>query len=330
MANDVGRAMVALRHRDVRTRRRAVRTLFEHGDVEALEAFEALLDDEDPWFVSKALDAYEKWGPASGPVAVQTLLSHASLNVKRAGANLLNSLGAEARDLALEALKQDDSVIQKKAALCLLRLDDDEVVSALLQHPSTSVRALALLNATPPAEQVLVCLDDDAEIVRHAALEAILRLGLETDLNTLMPFFEADVHAVEIFLWAAKHSQETLPLLAEQLNERHVKALSDHLRTHVQNSNDPLIQVLVQTNTLQPVARWVLIQGKEEDELRWSLIGNSSLDLIERSKLLERLIGRAHESEIQKKTKQFMQETTEELLKVACENLSTAASEVSP
>ena len=57
MANDIGRAMARLKHRDIRTRRRAVRTLFEQDDPQTLEAFESLLDDEDPWFVSKALEA---------------------------------------------------------------------------------------------------------------------------------------------------------------------------------------------------------------------------------------------------------------------------------
>ena len=62
MANDIGKAMARLKHRDIRTRRRAVRTLFEHDDPSVLEAFKPLLDDNDTWFVSKALDAYRMWG----------------------------------------------------------------------------------------------------------------------------------------------------------------------------------------------------------------------------------------------------------------------------
>ena len=46
MANDIGRAMSRLKHRDIRTRRRAVRTLFEHDDPSVLDAFEPLLDDD--------------------------------------------------------------------------------------------------------------------------------------------------------------------------------------------------------------------------------------------------------------------------------------------
>ena len=89
MANDVGKAMSRLKHRDIRTRRRAVRTLFEANDPSTLKAFEVLLDDEDPWFVSKALDAYRLWAVDVGEAAVSTLLRHRSVDVRRAGANLL-------------------------------------------------------------------------------------------------------------------------------------------------------------------------------------------------------------------------------------------------
>ena len=63
MAADLKRAMDRLKHRDVRTRRRAVRTLFETDDPQCLEGFQRLLNDKDTWFVTKALDAYRIWAP---------------------------------------------------------------------------------------------------------------------------------------------------------------------------------------------------------------------------------------------------------------------------
>ena len=90
-----------------------------------------------------------------------------------------------------------------------------------------------------------------------------------------------------------------------------------------------MIACLLNANMVRPVARWVLRKGPDEDELRWSLIENENLDVIERSKLLERLIGRAHEPDVQAKVNSFILTSPPELLMVACENLSTAASEVS-
>ena len=114
MASDIGRAMARLKHRDIRTRRRAVRTLFEQDDPTVLEAFKPLLDDKDPWFVSKALDAYRMWGITAGVEAVATLLRHKNLDVRRAGANLLIPLGQPGKSLAFEALTDTDAVVQKK------------------------------------------------------------------------------------------------------------------------------------------------------------------------------------------------------------------------
>jgi hypothetical protein len=71
-------------------------------------------------------------------------------------------------------------------------------------------------------------------------------------------------------------------------------------------------------------------QGAVEDALRWSLINNNDLDLIERCKLLERLVGRAGEQTVRAEVQALLASEPEELLKVACENLSTAADEVSP
>jgi hypothetical protein len=328
MANDIGRAMARLSHRDIRTRRRAVRTLFEHDDPSTLEAFEVLLDDEDPWFVSKALDAYRQWAPLTGPEDVATLLQHPNLDVRRAGANLLATLGRGGRALALQALNDDDGVVQKKASQALLRVAQEGDVDTLASHPSPTIRGLAMQHGDLSATLVLKGLEDEAETVRGHALYATLQRNLDISIEALEPFFAADIHAVSILTWASENQPDRLSSFASRMKPSHVKALSDHLREHVSTSEDPLINGLTEANVLEPVARWVLRQGAEEDALRWSLIENRDLALIERSKLLERLIGRAGEPEVQAKVRSFMEQTTDELLKVACENLSTAASEL--
>ncbi len=328
MANDVRRAMASLKHRDVRTRRRAVRTLFEHGDESVLEAFELLLDDEDPWFVSKALDAYRMWSSSAGPSSVGTLLSHASLDVRRAGANLLEGLGQEGKSLGIRALDDTDSVVQKQAARALSLLDDDEVNNVLVAHPSPSVRKLAVQATNISPEQVLSLMNDDVETVRNAALEAALVRNLDLNIEDIKPHLAGHLHTVPLLIWFANHAPQELADAVTNLTEHHIKDVTDHLRRNISSSNDAFIQALLQARCLEPVARWVLKQGKEEDELRWSLIANNHLSIIERSKLLERLIGRAGEADVQRRTAEFMDHTTEELLKVACENLSTAATEV--
>jgi HEAT repeat protein len=329
MANDIGRAMARLKHRDIRTRRRAVRTLFEHDDPNVLEAFKPLLDDEDGWFVSKALDAYRQWAVHAGPSAVSTLLEHRSLEVRRAGANLLFSLGEPAKDLALSALLDKDSVVQKKAARALLTIDESEIADRLFNHPNDAVRLLGMKHPSLSHDHLKAALHDGHDGVRSAALDSVLRQGVEVDMESLIPFLQANLQTVSILAWVGQHAPDRLNEFTPHLNRQHLKSLSDHLRENAKSSDDAFLSSLLESGMLEPVARWVLRQGASEDELRWQLIKDERLDIIERSKLLERLIGRANEPSVIEQAKALLDSTDEELLKVACENLSTAASEVS-
>jgi len=133
---------------------------------------------------------------------------------------------------------------------------------------------------------------------------------------------------VKLFLWMAKHHPNNLSALAEKLGPQHFHDITKHLRGNVDDSSDVLIQTLIETNMHSIIARWLMGKGAQEDELRWDMIGNQDVDIIERSKLLERLLGRANEPDVIDNLKKFMATNPPELLKVACENLSTAANEL--
>ena len=86
-----------------------------------------------------------------------------------------------------------------------------------------------------------------------------------------------------------------------------------------------MIQLFIENNCHIGLGRW--LQGRKDsqsDELRWQIIENEELDEIERSRLLERLIGRINEEEIKVKSKQLLETTNSELLKIIAHNLSTA------
>ena len=305
-----------------------MRTLFEQDDPTVLEAFKPLLDDKDPWFVSKALDAYRMWGITAGFEAVATLLRHKNLDVRRAGANLLVPLGEHGKALAFEALTDTDAVVQKKAAKALLMFDDHEVAERLIQHQNDTVRMTGMQHPTIGEGALLVGLNDPHAGVREAALDGVLKHDVSVDVEALMPFLKRRQQTVKILIWVAKNEPARLQELTAQLQKKDMKELSDHLREEVMDSTDPLLVHLLEAGMLEPVARWVIRLGASEDVLRWNLISDGRLNVIERSKLLERLIGRADEPEIVERAKRLLETTDEELLKVACENLSTAASEL--
>jgi len=328
MANDIGKAMARLKHRDIRTRRRAVRTLFEYDDPSVLEAFKPLLDDDDTWFVSKALDAYRMWGLVSGTAAIETLLNHRKLDVRRAGANLLAPLGQQGTSLAMDALQDEDSVVQRKAARALLLVEDIAVAERLATHNNDSTRTTGMGHPMLPESVLRSGLSDPHEGVRVAALKSALKRKVSLEMNDLVPFLEAGHHTVDILIWAAEHEASQLKQLTQHIKPKDMKALGDHLRATVSEHSEPLIQHLLEGGLLEPVARWVIRKDASEDDLRWQLINDERLHVIERCKLLERLIGRANEPNVIEQVERLAERTDEELLKVACENLSTAATEL--
>ena len=328
MASDIGRAMARLKHRDVRTRRRAVRTLFEQDDPSTLEAFEFLLDDEDPWFVSKALEAYRMWSQSQGATSVQTLLNHASTDVRRVGANLLAAHGEAGAAIALSCLDDSDGVVQKKAAQALLLHPSNQGLEALLAHQHESIICIGMRHPNLEIEQVKQGLTHTSKMVRKAALSAVFEHNHPIEFELLKAFFDEDIEAVNIVIWIAQQRPEQLDTFTQQIKSHHVRELATYLRNNAQESKDPLVASLVEGGILSPVARWLLVQGSQEDELRWAMIRDERLDVIERSKLLERLIGRAGDANVQEQVEAFIQSSPPPLLLVACENLSTAATEL--
>ena len=328
MASHLAQAMARLKHRDIRTRRRAVRTLFEANDPSALSAFETLLSDDDPWFVSKALDAYRLWAPMVGQEAVQTLLLHDSLNVQRAGAQMLAQFGENGEEIALAALENPDSYIHKQAAKALLLLEPTQHLNRLAGHPSPFVRTFVLGHPQCDELMTLQFMQDEDLSVRTAALQRILEREYHVDQSMLLPFFNADILAVPILMWMVKNDDRHLKTFIEKMKSHHVHDLSEVLRHQAGDSQHALIQSFLASELLSPVARWVARQGHAEDELRWRLIESPKLEIIERCKLLERLLSRAAEPEVQQHVTAFMATCDEPILRNACENLSTAATEL--
>ena len=67
------------------------------------------------------------------------------------------------------------------------------------------------------------------------------------------------------------------------------------------------------------------LESFEIDALRWEIVGNSKVDSIERSRLLERLIGRSGEAGNRTKGSRILEHCDDDLLRIAAENLSTAS-----
>jgi len=104
-----------------------------------------------------------------------------------------------------------------------------------------------------------------------------------------------------------------------------LKHLVKALRAACNSIDDSQIKTLLKAEQYVVLGRW--LQGKrseEMDQLRWRLLRESSVDSIERSRWLERLLGRCSEEKLVTEARIFSTEDHPDLLLDAAHNLSTA------
>ena len=103
--------------------------------------------------------------------------------------------------------------------------------------------------------------------------------------------------------------------------KKFVKALKERC----DSPEDRLIKTLRDAQEWIVVGRWLQgLRGEEHDALRWELIRNPNVDQIERSRWIERLIGRCDEPILVEEARRFIGEEHPDLLLQAAQNLSTA------
>ena len=119
--------------------------LFDTDIPRALEGFVPLLNDKDPWFRSKALEAHRKWAPAQGVETLRVLAEHSWLDARRCAANLLNEFSEDTTDIALLLIEDNDLTCQRKSAEALLNGRDAALhIERFLNHDDSALRRLSV------------------------------------------------------------------------------------------------------------------------------------------------------------------------------------------
>ena len=169
-------ALAKLNHSDVRQRRRAVRHLFELDDAEALGGFIKLLEDPDPWFREKAMEAIDRWA-ASKDLALIERLAASPQDSRRLLAARIANRANKAGLAALTGLCSDDDPSIRLAAWQSRMELDEEAVTAGLESADRAVRKSAVsrlsLRGEVDENLLLRLLNDDSEAVRNATLTII-------------------------------------------------------------------------------------------------------------------------------------------------------------
>ncbi|MBT6254772.1 MAG: HEAT repeat domain-containing protein [Euryarchaeota archaeon] len=319
-----------LRHRDVRKRRRAIRVLFDTDIPRALEGFVPLLNDKDPWFRSKSLEAHRKWAPKQGVATLKVLAEHSWLEARRCAANLLGEFSEDTTDIALLLIEDEDLTCQRKAAEALLKGRDAELhIERFLNHEDSGLRRLAILCSAATVEHRTSALSDTNNSVREAALHSIVENGETLTEESMSDALRRGIKVNPLLSSAVKNAGEVLVQVTKDLSGSIMNDVVKELRLQCSSLEDKSIQILLKNQRYAVLGRW--LQGKKSEEfdaLRWTIIRNQSVSSIERARLLERLIGRCGEPEIARENRIFLEECEDDLLRVTAENLSTASTEL--
>jgi len=272
-----------LTNKDVKIRRRAVRTLFDADNPDALSGFVKLLDDSDFWFRNKSLDAHRKWARTAEDL--EPLMA----NNKRLVAELLQRISAP--DLAEQLLEEEDHIIRGFAARSLSKSENLHKKFASDVHHS--VRIVAAENSTD-SELISKLVEDPHSAVKRAAIstasinkmklsDETMKLGLDSPDPNLRSL---------IGTLAVDFGGEILLLACNDDSPRVRRAIAETLRSDVEIVDARIIAI--SESCPEIVVRWLRSKyDKKSSDLRWKMIENADLNSRTRSKLIEQMHGRS-------------------------------------
>ncbi|MED5292090.1 MAG: hypothetical protein VX778_07650, partial [Candidatus Thermoplasmatota archaeon] len=98
------------------------------------------------------------------------------------------------------------------------------------------------------------------------------------------------------------------------------------LKETVVEADDPRLRMLMDGNGISLVARWLVGRNDDKsDVLRNELLFDERVDSIDKSRLLERLLHRQNEPGIQELATKLIENSTDELILSAAQNLYTSS-----
>ena len=304
-----------LKHKDVKIRRRAVRHLFEDDNPRALKGFVALLNDKDPWFRNKSLDAHRKW--AKNPEDLVPLMD----SNQRIAGELLEKI--DAPEIAKLLLENTDHLTRSFAAKSLAIDTDLHEVFANDSH--YSIRIVAANNSVDVA-LISSLIQDSHSSVRRAAISTASREGLHLEAETLERGLSSSDPSLRSLIasLAVKTGGDMLERACMDSNPKVRKAIADTLRNDVEVVDDRIN--LIAEVSPDIIVRWLRSRhDSRSTSLRWSMIQNSKLNSRTRSKLIEQMEGR---NDIDQDKLSVVSEDSSILVRLAANNLSASVSEL--
>ena len=163
--------------------------------------------------------------------------------------------------------------------------------------------------------------------VRRQAASSLLIMDLDHDANKALQ----DALENDEALWklavpiALEYSRPYLVDLVEAKRNTQRRFLVQALKEAVHEADDPRLQTLLDASLYLGGCSMVGWRNdSKSDSLRNDLLFDERVDSIDKSRLLERLLHRNEESEIRELAEKLLNESTDEVVLSAAQNLYTA------
>tara|TARA_B100000674_G_scaffold126622_1_gene97435 strand:+ start:5144 stop:6094 length:951 start_codon:yes stop_codon:yes gene_type:complete len=274
-----------LSSKDIRIKRKAVRQLFEIGEVWILELFKTLLSDNDIWFQSKALNAYKEY--ATHKEHLHDLIQTKNESCQRVAADLLQRIPDESAAEIL--IKSQDSQTKKNAAKSLAK--DVKWRQIFLEDESPVIRAVAIEH-TEDDDILIETLDDEHPLPVISSIGEIKRKNLEINESTVKRLLQKDHERItasisDIILDSFPH------LFRELIQSSNERILSD-IATNIHGNSEFYSKVKEHAPLLLPR---VLRNQNDTNALDFRLkcIFDEKIDPFIRAKLIEQFPHKKHE-----------------------------------
>ena len=305
-------AVSRLFHKDERQRRRAVRKLFELDNPDYLSGFIPLLNDEDPWFRQKAMEAVGRWLRDGHGEVVEMLAKSAYVEQRVLATRLALRSGEGGGEVLLELCKDSGSSVRLAAWKARLGVDEESaaaVITQALKSDNSDVRQAAIrrlsIMKVIDVDLLRTALNDPSPRVLDAAVSLVAKrpeLNEDSEIDGLLITIamgkEGPMRTSAIGALASKSlGSPKIAALVLDLTEGGSAGLVSSLATGLRGipwwQVEGLANRLVTTADDRLVARLLRGEGSEEAvPIRNAILSDRSKSTVLRARLIEDLIGR--------------------------------------
>ena len=317
-----------LRHKDGQKRRKAMRELFLHPTQEALSIFVEHVGNNDEWVIKKSLDGIRNLSHLLTDTLFENLMQHKSVEIRRVCSYQTKEAMKISQGVLSKYVVDNDVVVAKNIARAMASQHQTlslhipifeihhDVLRLLLRHPNVDSNVIELLqNSKEDIHQILLT---EYKIRHH---QKVPWSNIVQDVN---------LHGLSIkkLDYINQQHQDQLVPCIEMFGKEYQSIILDYLKNHIYSTDHALVHALLKGGYEEMILRWLHGIGKDGDELRWLLLRSEQISTIQKSRCLERLIGRCNDDDVVNFANTFIEEVDDVLLVEATQGILKASNEL--